>query len=377
MTLIKVAVLYRVVQDWRAPIFERLSQIYDLVVYFGPDFQGTKVISTKKEWNFKKKKLFSVKIRFNGSYGEGYTIFSPSLLLNLIKTKPLVVISEGTSNIFNAIQGFIYCKLFNKRFIWWSLGALHSEINLPKRKGLKRKIINYIETHSDAIITYSSQGKKYFINVGVPENRIFIAVNVIDTELRKLEISKNIAHSHLDDHKLNILYVGAINPAKKLDILIKACERVKLSIGNNFTLNVVGDGPSKNNCVELMQDLGLNKQITFHGQVIDEVSKYFLKSDVYVMPGLGGLGISDAMVHGLAVICTHGDGCEKDLVTNDWNGYFIDIMNTENLADAILKIYNNPQLLQTFKANSVKRINEEFNINTYITSINEAIRPNY
>ena len=47
----KAVILYRVIQRWRAPIFENLSAENDinLEVWHGPNFAGTKFISSKKK----------------------------------------------------------------------------------------------------------------------------------------------------------------------------------------------------------------------------------------------------------------------------------------------------------------------------------------
>ena len=68
---IKTIILYRVVQEWRAPVFERLSEDGDLdiEVWHGPDFKNTKIVSTKRPYSFKKRRLWSFKIKLKSRNG--------------------------------------------------------------------------------------------------------------------------------------------------------------------------------------------------------------------------------------------------------------------------------------------------------------------
>ena len=60
----------------------------------------------------------------------------------------------------------------------------------------------------------------------------------------------------------------------------------------------------------------------FAGEVIDDVGAYFIMADIFVLPGLGGLAINQAMAYGLPVVCAEGDGTEKDLVVPGVTGLF-------------------------------------------------------
>jgi len=55
-------------------------------------------------------------------------------------------------------------------------------------------------------------------------------------------------------------------------------------------------------------------------------------SSVYVLAGMGGLSINDAMAYGLPVICSVCDGTERDLVTHHGNGLFFRENNVVDLS---------------------------------------------
>src|SRR5690606_4412775 len=100
---LRTIILYRVIQDWRAPVFEKLSKNdnLDLEVWFGPDFKGTKVVSTRKNFAFRKRLLLSLKIKLKSKNGIIAMPFSPFLFFSLIFKNPDVVVCEGASNVIN------------------------------------------------------------------------------------------------------------------------------------------------------------------------------------------------------------------------------------------------------------------------------------
>lgn len=374
----RVAILYRVVQEWRLPVFNRLANHEDieLKIFHGPDFKGTKVVSSKKKYAFESKQLTSLQLRGKSGNGNFFMPISIFLFFDLLRYNPKVVLTEGASNLFNAIVGFIYCKLFGRRYIWWSLGTLQNRGHSRLRRFLNI-IIHYLERNADAIISYSNFGKKYFQEIGIDPKKIYVAVNVIDTDKKQAEIAQldiqkiyNEAHSH---HEFVVLFVGALTKVKKVDILINAFALLEKKYGSKVKLIIVGDGNHRGALEKLSQDKNI-KNVEFTGKVFDGVSRYFVAADVFVLPGLGGLAVSEALVHGLPVIASVGDGCEKDLITNGENGIIDETLNAEKLFKYLDELKDNPQRLQQMKEKSLDVIANDYNINTYLPQVVRAIK---
>lgn len=84
---------------------------------------------------------------------------------------------------------------------------------------------------------------------------------------------------------LNLIWVGSIDERKALGILISALGKVK---NNNWHLNVLGEGPLREKCEELADELGISEKITFHGKVDRaQVQLVFAQSHVHVISSLG------------------------------------------------------------------------------------------
>lgn len=371
MKKIKVVVLYRVIQHWRCPMFQRISNLpnVDLKVFYGADFEGTKVVSGEKIEGFKSERLPTIKIKKKHNGGERQMPFCPTLFFKLIIECPDVIITEGKSNFANAFLGFIYAKLFRKKIVLWGLGKLRYE----KLDSKKDKFVQSIERKCDAQLVYSSVGKEYYESLGIPSSKIFTAVNVVETE-RIADIRRRKEYKLAVAAKgptFNVLYVGAVNKKKKIELLIDAF--AAFSKGkNDVKLMLVGGGSYLQEIIERAKVKGVT-DIETPGQVIDGLYKYFAVADVFVLPGLGGLAISEAMAYGLPVICSVGDGCEVDLV-DETNGFRNPDLNEESLCQYLETLYNDRTLLASMKASSLEKIANVYNVNTYINAIDKCIK---
>ena len=100
-----------------------------------------------------------------------------------------------------------------------------------------------------------------------------------------------------------------------MDLLINAFHRTIHSFPD-AELVIVGDGPELKHLKQQAAESGLTDSIRFIGAVYDpeKLGAYMNESTVYVLAGMGGLSINDAMTYGMPVLCSVCDGTERDLV---------------------------------------------------------------
>lgn len=370
----KIAILYQVVFHYRKPFYERMDQNpdYETMLFYGLGDERYKHKNCEGPYNFKNKQLWSFNVPFKTNNSIGSLPITPSLFSQLVKFNPDVVLCEGQSSIVNAFTAFTYAKMFRKKFIWWSLGRLRNR----KFNFLRSQIQNfveYIEKRSDAIITYSSVGKDYFKGLGIKEEKIFVGVNVVDTDKKILEIKKAKDTESINKNKttFNVLFVGAIIKEKNLEMLLDAFEKLELRYANKVNLTIVGTG----NYLEEIKKYAKSKNIhnlDFTGKVVEGVSKYFLNADIFVLPSLGGLAISDAMIHGLPVIGSVADGTEVDLITPDC-GILDESLDSEKLFQYLEDLYLDRDKLSILKKNSFIKVSQEYNYKNYMQAFDKVI----
>ena len=234
--------------------------------------------------------------------------------------------------------------------------------------------IRFIESHADAIIVYSSYGAEYFKRIGVPEDKTFVAVNVIDTDKKKALIAElDSAEIYKKSHEasdFNLVFVGAITREKRLDVLLRAFSFFEKK-AFRVRLEIVGDGDYFEECKALAKSLEV-ENVVFTGRVVDGVSNHFLAADLFVLPGLGGLAVSEALVHGLPVIASIADGCEKDLLGTG-AGIIDEELDADKLLGHLNDLYHDRKKLERMKREAVNVIDSIYNIHTYMASIQRCL----
>jgi glycosyltransferase involved in cell wall biosynthesis len=221
---------------------------------------------------------------------------------------------------------------------------------------------------ADAHVNYVDSAFEILGSYGVPKEKIFITYNSIDTDA----LLKEIGDAERKPLKKTVLHVGRLIKWKKVDLLIRAhAELVKKH--SDAELRIIGDGPEMNALKKLAVELGISKNVNFLGKIYDaELGKYFLDASVYVLAGMGGLSINEAMCYSLPVIVAECDGTEKKLLRDGFNGkYFIgdDYRDLANQIDFVIS--NNERNVEMGK-NSLSVIKNEINVNTVIKGYLDA-----
>jgi glycosyltransferase involved in cell wall biosynthesis len=139
-------------------------------------------------------------------------------------------------------------------------------------------------------------------------------------------------------------------------------------------LVVVGFGPELEALKEYAEKKGVADAVRFVGGVYDSVNlgRYLHESAVYVLGGMGGLSINDAMCFAKPVVCSVADGTEKRLVREGKNGYCFKNGNVEDLARVLELLLSDTERVKTFGERSLAIIKNEINIQTVIEGYKEA-----
>lgn len=377
---LRLAMTCRVLQHWRVPVYRRLADSPGITfrAFYGTDFPGTKTVSGRDLSGFAHRRLATIKVRLP-YMGETIGLpVCPSLIWHLWRFRPHVILAEGGSNLANNVFVFLFALLTHTPVVWWTLGELRSieQPSMPLR--LWRAVLRTLERSSTAWLGYSSLALRYFERRNYPPSACFRAVNCVDTDriLGGLDAAAVNATTLRKSLSLGpgpvLLFVGALNPSKRLEDLIDVYGRLKSKFPT-LRLLIVGDGPHRVALECFARQHGLN-DVLFVGEVVADVSNYFLLADLFVLPGLGGLSISEAMAHGLPVIATRADGCETDLVEPGKNGFLLSEGDRDQLHSTLNELLSDPAMLKQMGNHSRWIIEHKFNIRTYMDNVIAAIR---
>jgi glycosyltransferase involved in cell wall biosynthesis len=216
-------------------------------------------------------------------------------------------------------------KAHHRRVIGWSLG--------PAR-GVKaiRSVISAYYKNFDALIAYSHTGAENFERLGIPYQRIFVAPNAVDTSMADGSLlipdayAKARAALALDDRPV-LLYVGRLQPRKRVDLLLHAAARAESAC----QILIVGAGPD----LERLQTIAAQvfPATRFLGDQRGEaLGECFLAADLFVMPGTGGLALQEALAYGKPAVAAEADGTQRDLIRPGINGWMMPVGSEEGLS---------------------------------------------
>ena len=303
-------------------------------------------------------------------------IINPTLLFHLFRDKPDALLIQG-GMVPNNFITLVYAKLTGTPIIWWSLGRVRGR-RFRGLSSLYQSLNVWIEKHATCWVGYSSESVRYFHDQGYDPSACFNLINVVDTQLIDEKIktvgSRVIKlQNELQLHnKKVVLFVGSITDTKGVDRLVKAFNEVSKK-HDDAVLLIVGDGPERESISNQVTELCIQKRVIFTGAVYDGIELYFQLGDVMVLPGTGGLAVSEAMVHELPVICGIGDGVENDLVQDGVNGFVVDTDDCQVLAEKIDFVISDKERLQRMGEASRGIIDDAANIQSYMREMLSAI----
>lgn len=366
----KLLCLYQVMFQYRVGTYEAISRLpgVDFELWHGSDVPNTKLKNYKGEVSFKQRLLPCWHLPIKTNNGSSSQPFFPLLFFRLIRNNPDVIFAEGASSIFSLTTAYIYSKLFRKKIIMWSMGKLAGRSYKGKRR-LIQNWINRIEKGSDALFVYSSQAESFFIQNGIEPKRIFKAINVIDTNAKLTSLQK--AGIIEKEHGFNVVFVGAINKTKRLELLVDAVQ-ILAQKHKDVKLHIIGDGNYLQVIKSYVASKKLEETVIFHGRVTEGLNALLAKFQVLALPGLGGLAIVDGMVSSLPIISGLADGTEKDLI-DESNGFVTDDMTVDYMVDKLNILYNDPNLTCRMGECSYQKITGDYSFDSYINKFNECL----
>lgn len=226
----------------------------------------------------------------------------------------------------------------------------------------------------DAHVVYVDEGMDLYGSYGVSSERIFVTRNSPDTDSLQVAADK-IAMAPPERNPRGILFVGRLVEQKRVDLVLKAFKPISERY-SDARLTIVGSGPLKSELEKQLIALQLDGVVRFAGAIYDPVNlgKEFLRNSIFVLPGLGGLSINEAMFYGLAVVCSRGDGTERHLVRSDHNGVFFREGDEMHLASVLMNLLADTDRLRRMGERSKEIIRSEVNIDTVVAEYVKAFQ---
>jgi len=211
-----------------------------------------------------------------------------------------------------------------------------------------------------SIIVVSTHMKEQLKKLGAPENKLHYSACGADTPPTK--------RSEQAKHSQKYAMVGRLTE-KKAPMLSMLAFKQLTAHYPKAQLDIIGDGPLMDGCVQLSRALRLQDNITFHGaQPHSEVVKLLKQSRAFIQHSVCApngdmegtpVGVLEAMAMGLPVISTKHGGI-MDVIDSKDIGILVDEYDYEKMADELIALANNDSLVQEIGMAAQKRVGEKW-----------------
>lgn len=237
--------------------------------------------------------------------------------------------------------------------------------NLTGKIGILKRIEKFVCQKAYKVIVPSQYLKKIVLGWGVDEKQIEVVYNSVGVS--NYTISSEAVKKEL------ILSVGRLVSWKGFEVLIEAVKDL-FEVNKDFELKILGSGPDKDKLIKKCENLGISRVPCIKSVPHLDVVDYMSQAGMFVLnTSYEGLShtILEAFAAGVPVITTNIGG-NPELIKDGENGLLVEYNNKEQLKEAILKLYNNPDLRQKFITNS-KEVLKKFSFEEMISKTTKVL----
>jgi len=285
------------------------------------------------------------------------------LIFHCPKRSPNVIYSRCSSLTFSPV---LISKIFRIPYIVEVNGLLIDEekmIGRPKvltrLTGLNEKL-NYKQADKIVAVT---QGIKDGIKElhSIPDEKIVVIENGANTDLFKpMHQEKAKKELKLEEKKNYICFVGNLAPWQGVEFLIQSAPLI-LKESTHTKFLIIGDGPMKEELIDLAEQMAVSDKFIFTGVVpYEEVPKYINASDICVVykkplkSGYSPLKLYEYMACEKPVIASRVEGFE--ILEENHAGILVEPENPKELAKAIIKLLKDERLRRELGENGRKYV---------------------
>jgi len=359
----KLLMFQLVVPFWRVPLYininkELLNAGIDMILAYS--FKGRTIAGHASVGPLQEIKCINLELKKVAGKAE----YLKGLSKIIREHRPEIVITDASPRFLTAWSLQQQKKRYGYKLLGWSCGHFRNQ-NVFIEKIRKRFFHGF-----DGMIAYHRKAMESF-KARYDLSSVVAVGNAIDEQeiyneiksYSKKEIDQ-LKNNLLEKRELLVLFVGKLTKAKRVDVLIKAAARAP-----RYQFIIIGSGPEENTLKKQASDL---QNVKFLGRIEKGVNKYFQAADVFVLPGLGGLALVQALHNGLPIITSPADGIGYDAVVNRVNGFISDYPDPRFILNS-LKELENPIIRANFCKRS-KAIAKQFTIDDVAKRVVEFVK---
>ena len=286
----------------------------------------------------------------------------------------LVVLEPANKHAINFVLMFLH-GIGLKRIAYWGHG--YDRQTNPNTFGnrIKRKTLHWAKWW----FAYTRGGADYVAGQGFDAERITIVENAIDTQHFCSELS-GISHVEIERTRSSLgwescvrigVFCGSLYTNKKLDLLFSSAQLIHEQ-NSDFRLLILGGGPLADEVRLFALD---RKWVRYVGPVFGHDKALMLKiAELWLNPGLIGLGILDGFCAGLPVLTTHQSfhSPEIEYLEDGINGLMVS-PDAESYAAVVLDLLGDDVALARLRQGAIES-SKRYNIETMVANFADGVR---
>lgn len=276
--------------------------------------------------------------------------------------------------------------VFEVRDLWpefpIQIGAIKSKMLIRFLRFMERKIYQ----KSEFVVALSPGMREGVIKAGTPKDKTAMIPNMSKPDnFYPHEPSAEIALKFgLDLSKFNIIHFGSMGRANGLQYIIEAAKSCRDKGADDIEFVFMGSGVTEPIIKDLCEKYALNN-VRFLGHhnmaIVAEVVNCCDASitsfmDLPILETNSPNKLFDSLSAGIPII-VNSAGWTKDMVEQNNCGFYVDVKHPEQLADKLIEIKDNKELLSEWGRNARRLSEKEYDKDILTAKIGDIVEMVY
>lgn len=272
-------------------------------------------------------------------------------------------------------DSLVNAKMTKKGSLIWKIG---------------RKIEDYTYKNADKIIVISEDFKRNIMEKGVPEEKIVIIPNWVNTEnVYSIPREENVLFEryNLDRSGYYITYSGNIGHSQNMSLLLEAAKRLRDELAD-LTFVLIGEGAAVDEVKAEIEKEGITNVIMLPFQPYEEISHVFSLGDAGLIISKAGIGGSSVPSKTFSIMAAErpvlasfdSDSALSSLIRESGCGVTSQANDIDEFCEAIRKLYSDRDAAREMGKRGRVYLEENLNkdkcVGMYIDTIKSVVEKN-
>jgi len=235
------------------------------------------------------------------------------------------------------------------------------------RKLLKKIYADLVEVlvlrNADCVMARNLYTKNYVVMLGVDEKKVKVVSwslkkDVFEGKADRTELDRFVAKPNIDLKKPIVLYVGRLEPAKQVDVLVDSIPLV-LKDRSDAQFVFIGDGSLLERLRRDVEGLNVAKKVFFLGYQPTNVIKAFLSISSVVWIPMSGYVVFEAAAFSAPIVAFDVEW-HPEFITDEITGLLVKNRNYRKMAEAVLRMLKDEALAKRCGKRARQKLIEEY-----------------